>query len=191
MLSTTLTRAKAQLALALSYGFGSWSDLRGHILELKPWDSIEGKGGPERPALIIGDKIRFSTARPAPDDLDAFTFFWLTPAMEHFETRIMWSVLLPDGREHVIDNDLLGEVGSPTRSDYGLDHPTGFPRQFRGRSIVEAFRSENGKMRFRNAANYRFAFYKNDREGQINWQRPYLEIDAAVYWTSNGNLKSG
>jgi len=186
ILSMPLTRTKAQLALALSYGFGSWNELRTHILELKPWDNIEGKVDPARPELIIGNEIRFSTARPAPEELDAFTFFWLFPAMECFETRITWSVLLPSGHEQVMSNDLFGGTGTSTRSDYWVDHPTGNPHQFRGRHITEIFRSKGGRIRFGNAENYRFGFYRADRAGQINWQRPYLDIKAAIEWKSDG-----
>jgi hypothetical protein len=188
VLATPLTRTKAQLALALSYGFGSWNELRTHVLELTPWDNIEHKGGPDRPELIIGNEVRFRTAEPAPEDLDAFTFFWLHPGMECFETRITWSVLLPNGREHVMSNDLFGAAGTSTRSDYWIDHPTGNPHQFRGQHITEIFRSDDGRMRFGNAKNYRFVFYRADRAGQINWNRPYHEVEAAIDWRTDDGL---
>jgi hypothetical protein len=180
ILSAPLPRSKAQLALALSYGFGGWNELREYVLKLTPWDSIEGKSESSFPDLIVGNDIRFSTPGPAPDDFDAFTFFWLHPMLEHFETRIVWSVLLPSGREHIIFNDLLGSAGTSTRSDYDAEHFSGDARQFRGKPIVEIFRSLNGRIRFGTARNYRFVFYKQDRAGQINWQRPYLEMEALI-----------
>lgn len=180
ILAAPLSRAKAQLALALNYGFGGWNELRDHVLTQIPWDSIEGRSGLDLPELIIGNEVRFSTLQPAPDDFDAFTFFWLHPAMEHFDTRIVWSVVLPSGQEYVIFSDLLGAAGTSTRSDYDSEHVTGDAKQFRGKHIVEIFRSLNGRIRFGNAQNYRFVFYKKDREGQINWQRPYTEMGARI-----------
>jgi len=180
ILAAPLPRAKAQLALALSYGFGGWNELRDHVLTQVPWDSIRGKSDLDLPNLIIGNEIRFSTLQPAPDDFDAFTFFWLHPAMEHFETRVVWSVVLPSGKEYVIFNDLVGAAGTSTRSDYDPEHFTGDPKQFRGKRIVEIFRSLDGRIRFGTAHNYRFVFYRKDREGQINWQRPYTEVEALI-----------
>ncbi len=128
-------------------------------------------------APLIGSEIRFTTAEPAPTDIDAFTFFWMAPSLEHFDTQVARILLLANGKEHIVDDDVMWPVGEQIRSDvYGLVFPND-PAQFRGHNITMLFRAKNGRIRFPKGC-CSFAFYKKGSDGKINWRQPFKQIDA-------------
>lgn len=133
------------------------------------------EGGPR-----IGRQFTIKTVEVAPADFDAFTFFWMAPAVERFDTQVTWILVLPDGKEQVWDKDLVMSPGQSVRSDVsvGGDFVVADPRQFRNKSMTVIFRSKNGRMRFPSDNAFRFAFYRNGPDGKINWREPYKQIKA-------------
>jgi hypothetical protein len=131
---------------------------------------------------MIGTEVRLTAVEPAPADYDAFTFFWASPAMEHFDTQVTWILVLPDGKEQVWDDDVVMSAGQSVRSDVsvGGDSVVADPRQFRNKHMTVIFRSKNGRMRFPSEDYFSFAFHKAGPDGKISWRQPYKNIKATV-----------
>ena len=130
-------------------------------------------------APLMGSEIRFTTAEPAPTDIDAFTFYWMAPAMEQFDTQVARILVLANGKEQIVDDDVLWPMGDQIRSDVSgqnsLMEPN--PTQFRGRNITMVFRTKNGRIRFPKGC-CSFAFDKKGQDGKINWRQPFKQINA-------------
>ncbi|MEE8399815.1 MAG: hypothetical protein V3S89_12475 [Desulfobacterales bacterium] len=125
-----------------------------------------------------GRTITFKTSELAPAQFDGWTFFWWDPSVKDSETELQYVVLLPDGKEHFVSEDLPVEAGSEARSDFADGIAGGDPRPFQGKHIRIRFHSSKGQMRFSRSADYHYAFYRKDKDGNVDWQEPFKEIPA-------------
>ncbi len=131
----------------------------------------------------IGSEVRFTTSEPAPEDIDAFTFFWMSPVLERFDTQVYRIITLANGNEHVVDDDVFWPNGGSIRSDVSPEDAPNTPEQFRGKNITMIFRSKNGRLRLpRDCCS--FAFYRKGKDGTINWRQPDKQVDAVAEWST-------
>ena len=77
-------------------------------------------------------------------------------------------VLLPDGTEHFVYDDLVVEAGGHVRSDFAEGIPGGDPRPFQGQPITIEFRVSQGRTKFSRTGDYHFAFYVRNADGAID-----------------------
>ena len=169
-LTFNVVLAEVQYALALEYGFESWKHLKTHVIGRET----------TMDAQYVGTTVRFRTAEPAPQQFDAWTFFWRGPRLESFDADLQYVVLLPDGTEHHVYDDLVVEAGGHVRSDFAEEFSGGDPRPLHGQPITIEFRASEGRMKFSRTGEYSFAFYERTAEGTIDWQQPFAKVDAVV-----------
>lgn len=135
---------------------------------------------PPPPVLTIpeGKEGRFRTAEPAPDQFDAWTFFWEGC---RGSTNTEWEMVIyqPDGEVYWGRNlSDLATSFSEVRSDFG--HGPGNPDSgvFQGKLIEVIFRVVQGEGRLASPDDFRFEFFRTNSNGGIDWEKPAKTIPA-------------
>jgi hypothetical protein len=167
ILGSDLKLTEAQHALAMDYGFKSWAELNRHVADTA-----------SRALKYVGASVTFRAQTKAPDKFDAWTFWWRGPRVEDFEADLDYLVLR-NGKEHFVYEDLTGNGGGLNRSDFD-EHSPCEPRLFWGQEIAITFRVSKGRVKFSRGYKYHFAFYRKDERGEVNWHKPFQAIDAVA-----------
>jgi len=138
ILASHVVLAEVHYALALAYGFKNWKDLRTYVAGSDT--TVESP--------FAGTTVRFRTAEPAPQQFDAWCFFWRGHRLESFDADLQYAVLLPDGTEHYVYDDLVVETGGRVQSAFAEELNGGDPRPFWGQPITVEFRASDGRIKF-------------------------------------------
>ena len=130
-----------------------------------------------------GDKpfaLTFRTVEPAPEDFDAFEFFWAPPYVDK-DAQVTLRVLDAAGREQQRWDGVSGAHGRSRHSVWAdaPEQPVDL-KTFRGGKISVVLEVSKGTMKFPPGTEFAFAFYRKDANGEIAWQKPYKTIAAVT-----------
>ncbi|MGD0784821.1 MAG: ankyrin repeat domain-containing protein [Sedimentisphaerales bacterium] len=125
------------------------------------------------------NNITFKSAEPAPDKFDAWSFRWITPAIDP-DAKLWYVVIQPDGQEYFRYDLAASAANRNMRSDFKAGFSGGDPRIFFKEHIRFIVHVSKGKMVFPPAGSvrFKFEFFQNNAEGKIDWKNPFKTIDA-------------
>jgi hypothetical protein len=129
-------------------------------------------------AIPEGKECRFVTAAPAPDQFEAWSFFW---EGRRRNTETEWEMVIhqPDGEVYWGKN--LSDIEttfSKARSDFGGGPDNADLAVFHGKPIEVIFRVVQGEAQLASPEAFRFEFFRENSEGGIDWENPASTIPA-------------
>ena len=126
--------------------------------------------------------VTFKTAKPAPEDFDAWDFIWKGPKRSP-AANLQAEVLQPDGSLYAKQSF----IAYPGKSDavhtsFSPGFAGGDPKVFYHQTIRIRFRVDKGAVVFAlpDIKTFQFRFFKKDANGDIDWRLPFDKIEAVV-----------
>ncbi len=107
-------------------------------------------------------QVTFRTAEKAPDDFNAWTFYWKAPSIE-LDAKFEYVVIQPDGKEYFKLDVSKVKEGTVCRSDFKPGFAGGDPHVFYNQNVTITFKVTKGSLVFDPNWKYFFEFRKEKR----------------------------
>lgn len=104
-------------------------------------------------------QVTFRTEEKAPDDFNAWTFWWKVPYREP-GAKFEYVVLQPDGKEYFKLDVSKTKEGTVCRSDFKPGFAGGDPQVFYNQNVTITFKATKGSLVFDPNWKYFFEFRK-------------------------------